>query len=275
MDRRPYRGVKMRFFKGKLSVIMPAYNEGHHIYKNLKETHGVLKRSRCGFEVILVDDGSGDNTYSEALSAARDLGCTIPVNIAKNSGKGNALKEGFARATGDYVVFLDADLDLHPAQLTRVFKIMRNERADVIVGSKYHPDSTIDYPFSRKVLSKVYAGMMNVLFDLNLHDTQTGMKVFRREVLDRVFPLVTCKGFAFDIEVLTNARNLGYKVVEAPVVLDNRREMQWGRITIKDMYKMWIDTMAIYYRVNRNKPEKAKSDPGAAKDHKGYGAVKR
>lgn len=275
MDSRPYQGVKMRLFKGKLSVIMPAYNEGHHIYNNLKETHKVFKRSRCGFEVILVDDGSGDNTYFEAQKAALDLGSTIPLNITKNTGKGNALKEGFARATGDYVIFLDADLDLHPAQLSHIFKIMRNEKADVIIGSKYHPDSTIDYPASRKLLSKVYAGVLNVLFDLNLHDTQTGMKVFRREVLERVFPLVTCKGFAFDIEVLTNAHKLGYKVVEAPVILDNRREMQWGRITIKDMYKMWIDTMAIYYRLNRKKPGKAKPESGAIKDNKEYGAIKR
>ncbi|GMR04829.1 MAG: glycosyltransferase family 2 protein [Thermodesulfobacteriota bacterium] len=263
----------MKLFKGKISVIMPAYNEGHHIYQNIKETHRVFKKSKCGFEVILVDDGSVDDTYAEAEKAARDLSGTIPVNIARNRGKGNALKEGFLRSTGDLILFLDADLDLHPEQLSSVFRIMRDEKADVIVGSKYHPQSDIHYPFSRKVLSKTYASILKVLFDLPLRDTQTGMKVFRREVLDEVFPLVMCKGFAFDIELLTNAHNMGYKVVEAPVTLHNRREMQWGRITVKDMYRMWLDTMGIYYRVNRNQRKKARAEANRLKSKRGYGGI--
>ena len=261
----------MKLFKHKLSVIMPAYNEGHHIYENIKETHRVLRRARCGYEVILVDDGSRDNTYEEARRAAAELGCTVPVSVPENRGKGNALKEGFNHASGDFVIFLDADLDLHPEQLHRVLRVMRDERADVIVGSKYNPDSRLEYPFSRKVMSKVYALVLKVLFDLPLRDTQTGLKAFRKEVLEKVFPLVHTSGFAFDIELLSNAHGLGYRVVEAPVVIDNRREMKWGRITMKDMYRMWLDTMAIYYRQYMRRANFASADKGGRKKVKNAG----
>lgn len=239
----------MRLFKTKISVIMPAYNEGQHIYENLMETYKVLKKTKCDFEVILVDDGSGDNTYEEARKANADYGNIISHKVCRNCGKGNALKEGFHLATGNFVIFLDADLDLHPKQVYQLFKIMRNMNADVVVGSKYHPASQLNYPVSRKIFSRIYALVLRVLFGLPLRDTQTGLKVFRYEVLAKVFPLVLCKRYAFDVELLANAHRVGYKVVEAPIVLDYRRETKWGRIKLKDMYHMGMDTLAIFYRM--------------------------
>lgn len=240
----------MALLKFKLSTIMPAFNEGHHIYENLRETHRALKRSRCDFEIILVDDGSKDNTYAEAARGAQDFGNIIPVKLLNNGGKGNALKEGFRHAAGDFVIFLDADLDLHPGQIYQMFKVMKNTNADVVIGSKYHPESRLHYPASRKMFSKIYALVLKILFGLPLRDTQTGLKIFRREVLAKVFPLVLCKRYAFDVELLANAHRAGYHVAEAPIVLNYRRALKWGRIKFKDMYYMGMDTMAIFYRMH-------------------------
>lgn len=239
----------MELYKGKISVIMPAFNESPHIYKNIIETHSVFNKTKRDFEVIVVDDGSTDGTYREAARAAEELQNVRVVHYKLNNGKGNALKEGFKHSTGDFVVFLDSDLDLHPSQLHRLFRVMRNNRADVVIGSKHHPKSQLDYPAGRKVISRVYAGFLKVLFDLPLRDTQTGLKVFNYEVLKRVFPKVLCKRYAYDLELLVNANHLGYKVAEAPVVLNFRRPKKWGRIGINDLYLTGIDTLAIFYRL--------------------------
>jgi glycosyltransferase involved in cell wall biosynthesis len=240
----------MRLFKDKISIIMPAYNEGVHIYQNLRETHSVLKKTKVRFEIILVNDGSSDNTYSEARRAAADFPNIVAINIISNGGKGNALKEGFSYTTGDYIVFLDADLDLHPEQLHYMLRIMRDEQAEVVTGSKHHPDTELNYPASRRLFSKMYAFILKILFDLPLRDTQTGLKIFKREVLERVFPVVLCKRYAFDVELLANAHRIGYKVIESPVVLNFRRQMKWGRIGLRAIYHLGMDTLAIFYRMH-------------------------
>lgn len=240
----------MELYKGKISVIMPAYNESGHIYGNIIETCGVFEKTKRCFEIIVVDDGSTDSTYTEAKKAEREVDNVKVVHYSMNNGKGNALKEGFKHATGDYVVFLDSDLDLHPSQLHRLFRVMRNNRADVVIGSKHHPKSVLAYPMTRKVISRVYAGALKVLFNLPLRDTQTGLKVFNYEVLKRIFPKVLCKRYAYDLELLVNASHLGYRVAEAPVVLNFRRPRKWGRIGLNDLYLTGVDTLAIFYRMH-------------------------
>lgn len=239
----------MELYKGKISVIMPAYNESGHIYKNIMETCGVFEKTKRYFEIIVVDDGSTDSTYAEAKKAEDSAENVKVVHYSMNNGKGNALKEGFKHATGDYVVFLDSDLDLHPSQLHRLFRVMRNNRADVVIGSKHHPKSQLHYPMTRKVISRVYAAALKVLFNLPLRDTQTGLKVFNYEVLARVFPKVLCKRYAYDLELLVNANRLGYRVAEAPVVLNFKRPRKWGRIGVNDLYLTGVDTLAIFYRL--------------------------
>ncbi len=229
---------------------MPAYNEGHHIYDNLKETHQIFSSTKCRFEIILVDDGSKDNTYSEARRAAADFGNITAVNINANNGKGFALREGFKHVDGDLVIFLDADLDLHPQQIRYMLRVMRDKQSNVIIGSKHHPDSKLNYPSRRKLLSKGYALALKALFNLPLRDTQTGLKIFQYNVLKDVFPKVLCKRYAFDVELLANAHHAGYKIVEAPVALEYRSEVRWGSIRPRDVYLMGVDTLAIFYRMH-------------------------
>ena len=229
---------------------MPAYNEESHIAQNLLITAEVFRRAKCDFEIIVVDDGSGDNTYDEACRIAKEHEGIEVIRHMSNQGKGCALLSGFRQASGDFVVFLDSDLDLHPEQLRKLFRIMRNQSADVLIGSKWHPEAKINYPRRRKFISKTYSLILWLMFRLPLKDTQTGLKIFRYEVLQRVFPRILCKRFAFDVEILANVHRLGYKIAEAPIVLNFRRMKRWGNLTFQDLWNAGIDTLAIFYRMH-------------------------
>lgn len=237
----------MKEYKGKISVIMPAHNEEDHIYKSVKETCQVFQDLRCSYEIIVVDDGSEDKTYQEAQRAAQDFENIHVKRDRKNYGKGRALKKGFKFAKGDMIVFLDADLDLHPEQIHTLFRIMKEKEADVVIGSKRHPESQLDYPFSRKIISSVYFFLVKILFGLPIRDTQTGLKLYKYQALKEIFPKVLVKKYAYDLELLVNAHHRGYKIAEAPVTLSSQRP--YGRIKPTDIWYTFWDTMAIFYRI--------------------------
>lgn len=235
-------------FNGRISVIMPAYNESAAIVNNLRETVETLRELNYEFEVILVDDGSHDDTFVQAAKLLATHGEEVRVvRYDQNQGKGNALMCGSAYATGEYVVFIDADMDLHPRQLPLFFEIMDSSGADVVIGSKRHPLSNVNYPWIRRLYSIVYYAMIRILFGLPVRDTQTGLKVFRAKVLRDVFPRVLVKRFAFDIEVLANAYRLGYRIVDAPVTLHFQRSA--GRVKFADAKVIFLDTLGVFYRM--------------------------
>lgn len=233
----------------RLSVIMPAYNEGGRIRANLHEAAASLTGLGVPFEIIAVDDGSADNTLEEARAAAeQDSHIRVAWNV-HNQGKGWALKTGFNRARGDVVAFLDADLDISPQQLGNLWNRLHEDSADVVIGSKFHPESRIDYPLGRRFFSFCYYLFIKLLFGLPLKDTQTGIKLYRHRVLAEVFPHVLVKKFAFDIELLAISHYKGFRISEVPVVIDFRRQMRWGRIGLRDILNILIDTLAIFYRM--------------------------
>jgi len=227
---------------------MPAHNEDHHIVSNLRETMKALDGFGCGYEIIVLDDGSTDNTLREAKKFAFDFpNVHIKRNMA-NYGKGRAMKKAFRYVKGDIVAFLDADLDLHPAQIQFLFHTLMENGADIVIGSKRHPRSAVDYPYRRRVVSFGYHFLTRIMFNLPVRDTQTGIKLFKYEVLKKVFPKVLCKRFAFDLELLANAHHMGYRIVEAPITL-NFKKRRWGRIGWSAIFRTWWDTMAIFYRM--------------------------
>jgi len=237
----------MKNLKGKVSVVIPAYNEEDAIRSNLEETVRTFDDFGCDYEIILIDDGSSDGTLKEALATSQKYPVIRVKRNLENFGKGRALKKAFRYTTGDYIVFLDADLDLHPGQVQALFDILRLDEADIVIGSKMHPNSVVTYPLHRKIISLIYFGIIKVLFGLPVRDTQTGLKVFRREVLDKVFPKTLVKKFAFDLEILSLARHYGFKITEAPIVLHPRRP--YGRLGLKAMWQTGWDTLAVFYRL--------------------------
>ena len=228
----------------RLSVILPARNEGHHLHANLVRVCHALGGADA--ELIVVDDGSQDTTSAEA---ARATGEGLPVRVVRlpqNLGKGAALFRGFAEARGGIIAFLDADLEIAPEDVLRLLRVMDETHAAVVVGTK-----TGDaFPLARRLLSRVFRKAVSSLFGLAVSDTQTGIKLFRREVLERVAPRMTISRFAFDIELLVAATRFGYPVAECPVSAEYRREGRLGRIGLRQQLEMLADCVRIYYRAS-------------------------
>lgn len=240
-------------FCDKLSLIVPAHNESSIIYHNSLEMCKMIRSFVNDFEIIIVDDGSQDSTYDEVLNAAK-IDKHIKAIRTNWGGKGNALKNGTSIATGDYIAFCDADLDISPDQLEIFFRIMNEENSDVVIGSKMHKDSQVEYPFIRKVYSFCYYILLCILFNLKLKDTQTGLKLFKADIIKNVMKKVETKGFAFDIEMLTLINDGGYKITSAPVeIIFHRKAL--GRIGIKEIINMICDTFKIFYKLRIKKEE--------------------
>jgi glycosyltransferase involved in cell wall biosynthesis len=161
-----------------------------------------------------------------------------------NKGKGHALKRGGMMAKGEKIIFLDSDLDIPPRQIK--FFLDELENADIVIGSKRHPDSKIVYPISRKFMSAVYQRLNSILFNLNVKDTQVGIKAFHGKILKKNLPKLAIKRYVFDLELLVVLNKEGYKIKEAPVQI----EYKFGStINIKSVLNMLWETAAIFYRL--------------------------
>jgi len=234
-----------------ISVLMPAYHEGARIQANIRAVHRMLRSLGKPFEIVVVDDGSGDWTFEEARKGAKGLRNVVVKRNEVNQGKGWALKEGFRLSKGQWIVFLDSDLDIDPEQVKLFFEIQQRQGSDIVIGSKRHPQSRIDYPLKRRIISAGYFFLIKLLFGLPIRDTQTGLKLFKREVLTRIFPKVLIKRYAFDLELLVLAHHFGFTIEEAPVIVNYRGK--FGHIGLNAVFNIWWDTMAIFYRLHLKK----------------------
>lgn len=236
----------MNIYDKKLSVVMPAYNEGEFIYQNLLTTVNILKEFHHNFEIIAVDDGSLDDTGWEMNQAAEKDKRIIVISYQPNAGKGKAIKEGVLKATGEYIAFLDSDLDLSPLHIKDFLGKMEETQADAVIGSKLHRDSRVGYPKRRKLMSFGYYLVLVCLFHLPVKDTQTGVKLFQAAGLKEIIQRVQCAGYAYDIEILANISIKGGRIEEMPITLEFTRECRWGRIRLKDVLDVMIETMNVY-----------------------------
>lgn len=248
----------MNIFDEKLSVVVPAYNEGKNIYENLRKMDEMIGSFSNNYELIVVNDGSHDNTKEEIVRAATQSSHIIPAGYETNRGKGGAIREGVQCATGKYIAFLDADLDLSPMHLKSFMEKMSQSGAVAVIGSKLHKDSDVDYPLPRRIMSIGYYVILKVMFRLNIKDTQTGVKLFQAEMLKQVITHVTSNGFAYDIEILALITMFGGKIEEMPVQVIFQRGTGWGRIKFSDITKVIKETLDIYTNVHKVKRMRAK-----------------
>ncbi|MFH1017395.1 MAG: glycosyltransferase [Pseudomonadota bacterium] len=229
-----------------LSVIVPCHNKGRVVHRSLCDLRGALQGLGIRYEMVLVNDASRDNTLAELEKfAGKNPGACV-VDLKANLGKGGALMEGFRHSKGDLVLFADADSDLPAAQIPRFLDYMERFRADVIIGSKNHPDSRVVYPWIRRFLSHAYLILNFVLFKLPLSDTQVGLKLFRRSVLEYAVPRMLVKTYAYDLELLVLAHHGGFHIKEAPIELNYSG---WSGVCGVPIFWIFWDTMAIWYRL--------------------------
>jgi len=226
-----------------LSLVIPFYNPGPRLASHVRAVVGILKRERVTFEVIAVSDGSTDGSPSSIAGIEQ----VRIVELARNRGKGAALRVGLAQGRGRYLGFIDGDGDIPATQLSQFLAAIRTGDPDVVLGSKRHPDSDVIYPPLRRLYSAGYQQLTKLLFRLPTRDTQTGIKLIRRETLAAVLPKMLEKRFAFDLELLVVARRMGYRnFVELPVEITERFT---STISPRAVRRILLDTLAIFYRL--------------------------
>ena len=233
-----------------LSIIIPVYRQETTIARDIKKLLEVLEKISYPYEVIPVIDGEIDDSFRAAKSVGSKY--VHVVGYAVNKGKGYAVRYGMAKSKGDIIGFIDAGGDLKPDGLPLMLDYMKWNDADIVIGSKRHPFSKVQYPFLRRLISWTYQMIIRLLFSVSVRDTQVGMKLYKRKVLEDVLPRLLVKQFAFDIEILSVAYHLGYrKIVEAPIELNF--EGVSSSITSKNFWRIIFntlkDTLAVYYRL--------------------------
>jgi len=224
----------------KLSVIVPVYRAEKFIARNLEHMKKSVSKYFPNNEIIAVIDGNGDKSEEEA----RKVEGIKVISFKENQGKGAALKFGFENSTGDYITFMDCDMDIHPEQLKNFIPYFAT--ADLVIGSKRHPFSRVQYPWHRKILSKGFQIYSWLILQVHLRDTQSGLKLIKREVLDVIMPLILVKRYAFDIELCFLAQKHGFRTVEAPI--DVGEQFNGTTINKKAIIGMFLDVLAIRYR---------------------------
>lgn len=232
-----------------LSVVIPAYKQEKTIVRDIENLYNVLDSLAYKFEVIVVVDGYLDNTFNNAKKV--DKNNVKVFGYKENQGKGHAVKYGMSKAKGDVVGFIDSGMDISPTGISLLLDSMMWQDADIIVGSKLHPDSKVNYPTFRRILSWGYRTLTHILFGFSIRDTQVGLKFFRKEVVEKVFPKLLIKTFAFDVEILAVANSMGLKkIYEGPVEL---KFNGGSSITSRNFWTiiilMFWDTMAVFYRL--------------------------
>ena len=155
-----------------------------------------------------------------------------------------------AKTKGDYIAFIDSGMEIDPNGLSMILEHMEWYNADIIVGSKQHPASVVNYPFQRKIISFGGYLIAKFLLGINVHDTQAGLKIFRRQVLEKVLPRLLIKNYAFDLEILSVANHLGFtKIYEAPVKLNYNFKSLTHATGFKVIYRCLVDALAVFYRL--------------------------
>lgn len=232
-----------------LSLIIPVYRQEKTIVRNLKRTKSVLDKIRYDYEIIVVIDGMVDQSFQKVKSA--QIPKVKTLTYLKNQGKSYAIRLGVLKTKGDYVMFMDSGMEIDPNGISMLLEHMQWYSADIIVGSKRHPASLVHYPLTRKILSYGYYYFVKVLFGIKVRDTQAGIKIFKKKVLEKILPRLVEKKFAGDLEMLVVAKTLGFKrIYEAPIRLNYNLGVLTSAATWKSIKGILLDTLAIYWRKN-------------------------
>ena len=200
------------------SIIIPAYNESERITATLESVAAYARQQQWDVEVLVVNDGSRDNTVAVVEQLARAHPFIRILENPGNRGKGYSVRNGMLHARGEILLFSDADLSSPIEEAPKLFEALATG-ADVAIGSRW---LRAELPSQRQPLMRqIYGRMFNValrlLLGLNFRDTQCGFKAFRREAAQRIFPLQKIERWGFDPEILFLARKLGFRTVEVPV----------------------------------------------------------
>jgi glycosyltransferase involved in cell wall biosynthesis len=229
----------------RISVVIPAYNEAKRIPQTLRTIRERLESNGCNAEVIVVNDGSSDQTASAVEGFLSSWSCLRLVQNPGNQGKGYSVRSGFLQASGDVILFTDADLSAPIDEMSKLIEPIAKGEYDVTFGSRGVDRSLIGVHQSlfRETSGRIFNLLVQMLIGLPFKDTQCGFKAFRRDAAVPVFQRQTIMGFGFDPEILYIARKRGLRLLEVPV--------RWDHVegtTVRflgDSCKMFLDLLRI------------------------------
>lgn len=224
-----------------LSLVIPAYNEEDRLALTLDKSTDYLNSLTENYEIIVVDDGSADNTLNISKNYGKNV---IAYTLGKNSGKGAAVRRGMLEASGEYILFSDADLSTPIYETQKLLSALKNN-IDVAVGSRAVDYSMIKehQPFYREFMGKTFNKIVQFVVLKGIKDTQCGFKGFTNSAAKQIFSHAKIDGFGFDVEILYLARKFGLNIREIPVEWYNDTRSKVN--PIKDSLKMITELFKI------------------------------
>ncbi len=242
-------------FKGKLSLVIPCYNESKRVGNLLQALKNFGRKWEKELQIILIDDGSKDdtvkkiqNTFPDSFSANTSLEF---VQLAKNQGKGGALKAGVEKANGDFILTLDADMATDPSELNKWLKMLPGHSFDsneILIGSREHENSKIKGQFVRRFAGLVFNFIIQLFTNLNIPDTQCGFKLYPAAIAKQLFSQLRTKGWAHDVELLYQAKFEGVTIRSMPVKWIHQDDSKISLVS--DSLKMLFQTILISLSLN-------------------------
>lgn len=229
----------------KISLILPVLTEPM-VFRDIKKIEEEFTRLNQNFEIICVFDSSAEKSASKLKLSRLPHVRTLFYPVTR-FGTGFARCYGFNQSKGSLIFFWEGNFSISPKELLFYLNLMETARADMVIGSKRHPLSRVYYSPFRHFCSKVYHLLVRILFGLKVTDTQVGLKLYKRRVLNEVIPRIIIKNWGFDLEILVVAHALGFKrIVEAPIEI--RRHFTGKELTPSNISNLLLDTIAIAYR---------------------------
>lgn len=240
----------------KISLCIPMYNENRIIADTAKTLSDYMAATFEDYEILFSNDGSVDGC--DKTVEALGLPHVRVVGYPDNRGKGCAVRTAMLAATGDVVMFTDADLAYGTDVIKQVYDaFVETPDAQMVIGSRnLHKDGYAGYTFIRKVASKIYIKVLCLAGGFKLSDSQCGCKAFRHEAVQRIFPRCEVNGFAFDFEAILWATKLGMKIKEIPVKVINHGESKVH--VVSDTFKMLGDLRRMKKRIKKAPVDPAK-----------------
>src|SRR5579883_481277 len=242
------------------TIVIPAYNESARIASSLDHILAFAEQQQWPLEIIVINDGSRDNTAEIVRSYARRNPCVRVLENPGNRGKGFTVRNGVLNARGDVILFTDADLSSPIEEAPKLFAALRGG-ADMAIGSRWLQVELQNkrQPLYRQVFGRVFNLLLRITLGLPYKDTQCGFKAFSRSVGESVFSRQMIERWGFDPEILFIARKMGYKIVEVPVewAHDNRSKIN----PVTDGFKMFLEMLWIRWAGATGKYDKIKAEP--------------
>ncbi len=228
----------------RLSIVIPAYNEEKRIGSTLKKIEAYCKANSLDYELIVVDDGSKDQTISLVESSIFDKSRFILLKNVQNRGKGFSVNRGMLAAKGDVALFTDADLSTPIEELDNFLLLL--PQYDILIASRALKASCVEkQPFYREIMGRTFNLFVQLLVVWGVKDTQCGFKLFKKSAVDAIFPQQKIFGWSFDVELLYLANRGGFKVKEIPVHWVNSLESKVD--PFKDAFKMFKEVLMVRY----------------------------